>query len=87
MEAVRAWRIPKASTETIVREEHHHSTETIPPEILERFSAIERQFVDQERALQIVVQAADGLLQRLQTIEVALAALAEEAARRMTEAG
>lgn len=89
MAAVRDWRIPKASKETIVREEHHHTetkSESIPPEILERFSAMEQRYIDQEKALQVLVQALDGMLRRIENIEAAMLALSNAAEERLKEA-
>lgn len=49
-------------------------------------AAADRRHVEQERALQTVIQAADGLLSRLSVIESAMAALADAAEKRLNAA-
>lgn len=49
-------------------------------------AAAERRHVAQERALQTVIQAADGLLSRLTVIESAMAALADAAEKKLNAA-
>lgn len=49
-------------------------------------AAADRRHVEQERALQTVIQAADGLLSRLTVIESAMAALADAAEKRLNAA-
>jgi len=61
MEALRDWRLPKASKETIVREEHHHTetrAETVPQSVIERIEHLEealKQVLDLMEARQITV--------------------------------
>lgn len=49
-------------------------------------AAADRRHVEQERALQTVIQAADGLLSRLTVIESAMAALADAAEKKLNAA-
>jgi uncharacterized membrane protein YccC len=49
-------------------------------------AAADRRHVEQERALQTVIQAADGLLSRLSVIESAMAALADAAEKKLNAA-
>lgn len=76
--AVRSWRQRQADRETIVQEHHHHSASTseVPDELMRRLDAIEtwlasadRRHIEQEKIIQTVIQAADTLLQRLQSAE------------------
>lgn len=76
MEAVRDWRIPKASTKEVIREEHHHTethSEKVPQDILDRIAELERarsatdaRYMEQEHIVQMVIQAADALLSRIE---------------------
>lgn len=76
--AVRDWRLRKPGRE-IIREHR----ETVPREILDRITALERERVERERSMQEIVAIADGLSQRLQRIEGALILMSDAAERKL----
>ena len=83
--AVRGWR--HRAPGSVVREYRTETrAESLPPEIVARIAALERQVIDQERAMQTVIQAADALLQRQQAIERAMLDLAEAAEKKLSAA-
>jgi hypothetical protein len=58
MDAVRGWRLPKASKEVVVREEHHHTEtrqESVPKELLDRIANL-------EESLLLIGQMADEMM-------------------------